>query len=97
MLKKLVDICKQQFIDGKGVPETMKPLDVAGLVHDRIKTLALKDKLVNLEKEVLNKYHDVFEPIPHIDRLPNNVTAKIRLKNAEKKITSRTYLYPWKY
>jgi hypothetical protein len=40
-----------------------------------------------------DKYHDVFELIPHIGRLPNNVTTRIRLKDAEK-ISSRTYSYP---
>jgi hypothetical protein len=36
--------------------------------------------------EFLSKFKDVFELLPHVDKLPHNVTACIKLKNAEQMI-----------
>jgi len=43
------------------------------------------------------KYKEIFEPIPHADKLPNEIVAEIHIKNAEKMIKSHSYLSPRKY
>ena len=43
------------------------------------------------------EFKDVFEPIPHVNRLPDDVYCTIQLKDATQKITSRSYSTPWKY
>ena len=39
----------------------------------------------------------VFEPIPHYDKLPDNVVAEIKLIDPNKPIKSRNYPCPRKY
>lgn len=42
-------------------------------------------------------FRPIFEPIPHVDELPTNVLARIKLKDANKTIVSRSYTCPRKY
>jgi hypothetical protein len=47
--------------------------------------------------EIKQEYKDIFEPIPHANRLPEDIYCEIRLKDATKLITTRTYSCLWKY
>jgi hypothetical protein len=49
------------------------------------------------ESELLAEFRDVFEPLPHVDKLPTNVTAQIKIKDAEQMIKTRTYCCPQKF
>jgi hypothetical protein len=59
--------------------------------------LALKEKFGSLEKDFLSEFKVVFEPLPHVNKLPQNVMARIKLKNAEQTIKTRTYSCPQKF
>src|SRR5882757_5602166 len=82
---------------GKGVPEVVKPLNVAAMIRDHIEVLALQEKFRSLEKAFLSEFKDVFEPLPHVNKLPRNVTARIKLKDAEQTIKTCTYACPRKF
>jgi hypothetical protein len=97
MLEELVLVCKERLKCGKGVPEIVKPLNVAAMVKERIEILALQEKFGSLEKDFLSEFKDVFEPLPHVDKLPQNVMARIKLKNAEQTIKTHTYACPRKF
>jgi hypothetical protein len=47
--------------------------------------------------KVHETYADVFRAIPHVDEMPDMVQCKIKLKNAEKTISTRTYSCLWKF
>jgi hypothetical protein len=91
VLRELVAICKERLQNGVNIPEYVKPLDVTGMVKDWIEVLALQKKFVSLEKEFLSDYRDVFKPLPHVDKLPCNVTAQIKLRDAEQMIKTQMY------
>jgi hypothetical protein len=57
----------------------------------------LQEKFGSLEKDFLSEFKDVFEPLPHVNKLPRNVTAQIKLKNAEQMIKTHTYACPRKF
>jgi hypothetical protein len=97
MLEELVLVCKKHLEMGKGVPEEIAPLNVAAMIKQRIEVLSLQEKFVSLEKDFLTEFKDVFEPLPHVDKLPRNVTARIKLKDAEQTIKTRTYACPRKF
>jgi hypothetical protein len=97
MLQELVLVCKKRLSEGKGVPEVVKPLNIAAMIKDRIEVLALKEKFGSLEKDFLSEFKDVFEPLPHVDKLPRNETARIKLKDAERTIKTCTYACPRKF
>jgi hypothetical protein len=97
VLEELVLVCKECLKCGKGIPEFVKLLDIAAMVKERIEVLALQEKFGYLEKDFLSEFKDVFEPLPHVDKLPRNVTARIKLKNAEQTIKTRTYACPRKF
>ncbi|KAJ3576959.1 hypothetical protein NP233_g65 [Leucocoprinus birnbaumii] len=67
---------------------------------------AITTKITDTEEElilakereaVLNKFQDVFSDIPHVDNLPTNVLAEIRLKDPNFTIKPRVYGCPRKY
>lgn len=47
--------------------------------------------------EVFEKYKTLFEPIPHVNDLPTDVYCCIKLKDANKTVTMRSYSSPQKY
>jgi len=69
MLPELVEICKQHLKDGKHVLEPVKPLNVAGMIKDCIEVLTFQVKVGKLETNFLTEFKDVFEPLPHVDKL----------------------------
>ena len=86
MLAELVKVCKQCLAEGKTVPRVIKPLNVAGMIKKHVETLCFQQKVRNIEKQMLTKFANVFQLLPHIEKLPHNVTAKVKLRNAEQMI-----------
>ena len=56
-----------------------------------------KEQLKRMGAEVFQKYKHVFEPIPHVDDLLTDVYCKIKIKDAAKTISTRTYSSPRRY
>jgi hypothetical protein len=50
-----------------------------------------------LETKIKNEFQQIFEPIPHIDQLPDHEPARIHLKEPHKKLSNRTYSCPRQY
>jgi len=96
-LAELMIVCHDCLRSGKGVPEMIEPFNVAGAIRDHIEILTNKDALLKCKKKIKSEFKGIFEPIPHIDELPTNIVAEIRLKEAEKTIKTRTYPSPRKY
>ncbi|KAF8235816.1 hypothetical protein L208DRAFT_1159344, partial [Tricholoma matsutake] len=46
---------------------------------------------------VKSHYADVFEPIPHVNEMPDTVHCKITLKDASKTISTHSYSCPRKF
>ena len=55
-------------------------------IKNTIEHLATKQGLLDKEIKLKNEFKQIFEPIPHIDRLPPHEPAHIHLKDAYKKI-----------
>jgi len=49
------------------------------------------------EKKLKKEFKPIFGPLPHITEIPMSFTARIRLKDPDKKIRSRLYASPRKY
>lgn len=77
--------------------DPIKPFDVVAAVCERIECLTLIDHCSKLEIDIKKTYDNIFQPLPHVDEMPNKVTCKIELKNAEKTITACSYAYPCKF
>jgi hypothetical protein len=50
MLQELILVCNERLKNGKGVPEVVKPLNVAAMIREHIEVLALQEKFGSLEK-----------------------------------------------
>ena len=96
-LEELVAVVKQKWLPRRAKDEPVKELDVVAMIRNRIATIAFLEEMENREQRLKNEFATVFEPIPHIDELPTTVLARIKLKEAEKTIRSRTYPSPRKY
>jgi len=70
MLQELIIVCKECLKNGKGTLEFVKPLNIAVMIKDQIEVLALKEKFGSLKKNFLSEFKDVFEPLPHVGKLP---------------------------
>jgi len=97
VLAELLLICHDRQKSGKHAPEYIKPFNVAGAICDHIEFLANKDALCKHEMHIKSNFTQIFEPIPHIDELPDDIVAEIHLKNAEKTIKTCSYPSPQKY
>jgi hypothetical protein len=75
----------------------MKDVDVVAAVRERIETLATLAHYQKLGDDLKDRYRKIFEPIPHIDELPTEVLCEIKLKDAQKTLSKRTYQSPRKY
>jgi hypothetical protein len=78
VLTELVEVCKRRLSEGKGVPEVIKPLDVVGMIKNHIKTLSWQQKMGDMEAGLLKEFYDVFEPLPHVDKMPTNVKTRTK-------------------
>ena len=75
----------------------VKPFDIVGAVNAQVETLTHLAELMHHEDQLKAEFHEIFEPIPHVDQLPTDVQACIKLKNAEQTIKMRTYQCPRKF
>jgi hypothetical protein len=48
-------------------------------------------------REMMTEFKDVFAPIPHVNRLPDEVFCQIKLKDASQSIKTQTYSTPRQY
>lgn len=97
MVAELKMVCAERKCALEHKMEIPKPFDTLGAVRQRIETLTCLEELNRLGEAVKEKYKDIFEPIPHLDELPTDVYCRIKLKDAKKSITTRSYSTPRKY
>ena len=77
--------------------EIPKEFNFVGAIKKRIETLALLDTLRTEEKKLKEDFHDLFKPIPHVNRLPTDCLAEIHLKDPTLRVKGRSYPCPRKY
>jgi hypothetical protein len=102
MFLELIDTVRTRLKEsGRKRSEPVKKPNVAALIRERVKELAerqrIAEELSTCEKEARAKFAPVFEPIPHVDHLPTDTFARIKLKDASRSISSRSYSCPRKY
>ena len=97
VLAELMMVCNDRLKKLNLKPEEVQAFDVAGAVRECIKMLAIQESLLKRENKLKAEFKPVFEPIPHVDKLLQDVVAEIHLKDAEKTIKSCSYPSPRKY
>ena len=75
----------------------MNTLDILAALKERIITLSFEEELTAREAEIRTHFARVFEPPPHVDKLPNEPVARIILKDKNLSIKSRNYPCPRKW
>ncbi len=71
--------------------------DILAAIRDRITTLGLDAELADRETKMKNKFAKVFEPVPHVNELPQEPHARICLKDPNSTIKTRNYPCPRKW
>ena len=84
-------------LESEDEPYTMKPINTIAAIKTTIERLASKDRLIKLEETIKDEYKEIFRPIPHILMLPTHNMARIKVKEAYKKISNRSYTCPRQY
>jgi hypothetical protein len=74
--------------------ETVRKLDLIAVVRQKMEILAVQEKLMALGNQIKKEFHSVFEPIPHVNRLPDEVLCEIKLKDASQTIATWSYSSP---
>ena len=99
MLEELKWHCAERLkkLENNGLFEPLKPLNHIASIRYTIERLASLQELLNKEKELKIEFTQIFDPIPHIDRLPPHEPARIHLIDAYKKISNRSYSCPRQY
>ena len=96
-LKELIDTFDSKWGTRLQPHETVKPFDKLKAVKTRICSLIKSEILRRKEELLMTQFKDVFKPIPHYDKLPDEVQAEIRLIDPGKSIKTRNYACPRKY
>jgi len=96
-LAELMLVCNDRLKNSKFKPEIVEPFDVVAAVRGCIESLAVADALIRHEQKLKSEFKPIFEPIPHVNDLPQDVIVEIHIKNAEKTIKTCTYPSPQKY
>jgi hypothetical protein len=76
---------------------TMSAPDILAALKERITTLSFEDELASREAELRTRFTRIFEPPPHVDELPTEPVARIKLKDPNLTIKSRNYPCPRKW
>lgn len=94
---QLNDVCerRRRHIDRR-CERVSDPTPLAA-VRTRIETLAASERLQRLGTQLVDEFKDVFEPLPHVKDLPSEVYCTIQLKDANRRIATRSYGTPRKY
>ena len=97
VLTELTEVCRKRIAENKLTFKEVKDIDVIAAIRDAIEIIALKDQLEKHGDDIKKDFRPIFEPIPHVDDLPRDYMARIKLKEAERTIINRTYPCPRKY
>jgi len=84
LVAELNMVCAERLCKIHCTFETVKGIDMVAAVWERIEGLVATAQLQARGANIMKEYHDVFEPIPHLDELPTNVYCQIQLKDASK-------------
>ncbi|KAF7330601.1 Reverse transcriptase-RNase H-integrase [Mycena sanguinolenta] len=94
---KAVCAARLERMTASNLFEKVRDVDVVAAVRERIDTLAALAHYQKLGDDLKRRYKPIFEPIPHIDNLPDDVVCEIKMKDAHKTLSKRTYQSPRKY
>lgn len=61
------------------------------MINTCVEVLTHVAALMHHEDQLKAEFHDIFEPIPHVNQLPTDVQVWIKLKNMEHAIKTRSY------
>ena len=68
--------------------EKISELNFIAVIHECIEQLAGQEILTKLNNKVKDTYTNIFQPIPHMDEMLDNVHCKIMLKDSSRIITT---------
>ena len=71
--------------------------DILGALHERARLPATDHLLLEHETELRQRFQSVFEPLPHVNDLPEQPVARIQLKDPNSTIKTRNYPCPRKW
>jgi hypothetical protein len=96
-LRDLIDKFKTDWALRRAADDKVKEVDVVAAIRTRIATISILDDLEKRGAQIRQDYATVFKPIPHMNQLPTQFQARIKLKDAEKTIKNRSYSTPRKF
>lgn len=75
----------------------IKPVDIVGASNQCVEMLTHLTELMHHKDLLKAEFHEIFVLIPHVNKLPTDVQACIKLKNAKQTIKMRMYQCPRKF
>ena len=96
-LQELVQTVKNKWAPRRAMAETITEADIGASIRTRIATLGIIQDMDRRDKKLRKEFDPIFGPLPHIREIPTSFSARIRLKNPEAKVRSRSYPSPRKY
>jgi len=97
LLAELNIVCSKRRHLYEGVPDTPAHSFLA-VIRTKIESLAYQDSLKHHENKARTLYADIFNPVPHVDRLPiTDSVMRIELKDNKRFVQKRNYTIPKHY
>ena len=96
-LRELRKVCDDRLKVIGSSFEQVKDFDFLGAIKTRIETLAFEDSLRREDTKLREEFKDLFKPIPHVNDLPTDFVAEIKLKDPGINVKTCSYPCPRKY
>jgi len=75
----------------------IKPFNIVSAIKQCMETLTHLAELMYHEDLLKAKFCEIFKPILHVNELPIDIQACIKLKNTKQTIKTQTYQCPQKF
>ncbi|KAJ2921693.1 hypothetical protein H1R20_g15404, partial [Candolleomyces eurysporus] len=90
----LLELCAVVWHQNLTSPCDEERRGAVAAITARIVTLNEKKEMAELHKRIMSEYADVFGPVPHVDVLPEHEFCRVKLKDEEVALDSRSYPSP---
>jgi hypothetical protein len=99
MAKELHTVCatRLQTLMDANLFEMVREVNIIAAIREGIEVLAEEECRHKLSEDLKAVYKPIFEVIPHVDNLPTDVLCEIKIKDAYKTLSKRSYQCPRKY
>lgn len=96
-VQELKIICNNRLKKIEHTFEMVNEVNYISAIEEPIKVLSTSETMKKEEQKLREEFKDLLEPMPHVNQLPTDFQAEIRLKDPNLSFKNQSYACPHKY